>query len=79
MHDIILGIQNHTSIQKFDLITIIIVQYKLLKGIYLRSSIIEAGFSRYDFHRFENLATVAPSMTLWSADHVTCMMCALVT
>ena len=31
---------------------------------YLKSTIIAAGFSRYDFHRLENLAMVAPSMTL---------------
>jgi hypothetical protein len=30
-----------------------------------------SGFSMYDFQTFENLATVAPSTTLWSADQDT--------
>lgn len=58
------------------------IRYKLLKlkacaliicpSDYHRKSIsIEAGFSRYDFQRFENLAMDAPSMTLWSADQLT--------
>ena len=46
---------------------------------YLKSTIIAAGFSRYDFHRLENLAMVAPSMTLWSADQLTLTMYALYT
>lgn len=33
-------------------------------GNYFISSIMVAGFSRYDFHWLENLAMVAPSMTL---------------
>lgn len=46
---------------------------------YLKSISIDAGFSRYDFHRLENLAIVAPSITLWSADQLTLTTCALYT
>lgn len=46
---------------------------------YLKSISIDAGFSRYDFHRLENLAIVAPSITLWSADQLMFTMCALYT
>ena len=46
---------------------------------YLKSVSITAGFSRYDFHRFENLHMVAPSMTRWSADQLTYITCALYT
>ena len=54
-------------------------QQKSTSRIYFKSSIMAAGFSRKDFHTLENLATVAPSMTLWSADQLTCMMCAATT
>ena len=46
-------------------------KYKLS---HFKSTIIEAGTSKKDFQRLENLATVAPSITLWSADQLTCMM-----
>lgn len=37
------------------------------------------GFSKYDFHRLENRAIVAPSMIRWSADQLTHIICLLIT
>lgn len=45
---------------------------------YLRCTNIVAGVSRKPFHKLEKRDMVAPSMTLWSADQLTCMMCALI-
>ena len=42
---------------------------------YLRAVNIVAGASRKVFHRLEKRATVAPSITRWSADQLTSMMC----
>lgn len=42
---------------------------------YFKSRIRMAGFSKYDFHKLENLAIVAPSITRWSADQLTFIMC----
>jgi len=42
--------------------------------VYLRSSTMRAGFSRYSFHRLEKRHMVAPSMMRWSADQLTFMM-----
>ena len=48
---------------------------ELIKIQTLRSVLIKVvGFSKQDFQKFENLATVAPSITLWSADQLTCIM-----
>ncbi len=48
-------------------------------AFYFRSRTMEAGFSRYDFHRLEKRHMVAPSMIRWSADQLTFMMCAFTT
>lgn len=37
------------------------------------------GFSKYDFHKLENRAIVAPSMMRWSADQLTHIICFLTT
>jgi len=42
---------------------------------YFRSSNMLAGDSRYPFHMLENLAMVAPSIHLWSADQDTFITC----
>ncbi len=43
--------------------------YIFLIHSYLSSDSILYGDSINDFHKLENLATVAPSITRWSADH----------
>ena len=41
-----------------------IQSYMYVLKTHLKSISIDAGFSKYDFQRFENRAMVAPSMTL---------------
>ena len=71
---VVLDFSNNLNVPKYNSVTSC---YDIKR--YLKSISIEAGFSRYDFHRLENLAIVAPSITLWSADQLTFTMCALYT